>query len=71
MGKGLPRRGAPNPHLKSSFPWRTQIAMGETLESRALCGRVETGWKKLFRREKVSGPFIDQSYWSDRCEKPV
>jgi hypothetical protein len=43
MGEGLPRRGAPNPHLELSFPWREiQIAMGETLELRVLHGRVET-----------------------------
>jgi hypothetical protein len=27
--------------------------------------------EKMLRREKVSSSFIDQSYWSDRCKKPV
>jgi hypothetical protein len=39
MGKDLPRRETPNPHLGMSFPWmRAQIAIGEHMELRGVCG---------------------------------
>jgi hypothetical protein len=41
MEETLPRIREPNPHMESRFPQRrTQIAMGEVLESRALRGGV-------------------------------
>jgi hypothetical protein len=41
MEETLPRMRVPNPHLESRFPRRrTQIAMGEVLEPRALRGGV-------------------------------
>jgi hypothetical protein len=39
MEETLPPMRVPNPHLEPRFLWRrTQIAMGEVLELRALCG---------------------------------
>jgi hypothetical protein len=41
MEETLPRMRVPNPHLEPRFPRRrTQIAMGEVLEPRALRGGV-------------------------------
>jgi hypothetical protein len=71
MGEGLPRRGVPNPHMGSSFPWRgIQIATGRPWDHKLFMGE-RNRLKKLFRREKISSSFIDQPYRSDRCEKLV
>jgi hypothetical protein len=73
VGEGLPRREAPNPHLKSRFPRRKNSNHhGEDLGT-------ESSWERekssvgLFWREKVRGMgvFIDGHYQFDRYKKLV
>jgi hypothetical protein len=60
MEETLPRMRVPNPHLEPRFPRRrTQIAMGEVLELRALCVEGVCNVKRVAKRAREAwGPFI-------------
>jgi hypothetical protein len=73
MEETLPQMRVPNPHLEPRFPWRrTQIAMGEVLEPRALHGGVckegnclgERGSRAVL--ETVVTGLTGIENWSDR-----